>query len=177
MATLEKWPCSINCDFTRAASYNGRCYQTHPMIMGAPLFAEAKRVRKGRRALRRRPLPATAGSRVRFRCHSRHCVPSRWCYLGTTTKAIARWYRAIVPREGRIPQSAWSDYTLVYSWPVIPQRSITTRIIITGQGTRNTARGGVRVLVIPRFTPSRGTGERITGQRQTSPHCSPRRGK
>jgi len=64
------------------------------MIMGAPLFAEAKRVRKGRRALRRRPLPATAGSRVRFRCHSRHCVPSRWCYLGTTTKAIARWYRA-----------------------------------------------------------------------------------
>jgi len=72
-------------------------------------------VRKGRRALRRRPLPATAGSRVRFRCDSRHSVPSDYRYLGTTTEAIAHWYRAIVLKEGRIPQSDWSDYTLVYS--------------------------------------------------------------
>jgi hypothetical protein len=28
-------------------------------------------------------------------------------YLGTTTEAIAGWYRAIVPREDRIPQSEW----------------------------------------------------------------------
>jgi hypothetical protein len=33
--------------------------------------------RKGRRALRRRPFLATAGSRVRFRCDSRHCTPEQ----------------------------------------------------------------------------------------------------
>jgi hypothetical protein len=38
-------------------------------------------------------------------------------YLRTVTLAIARLYRVIVLRVDRIPQSEWSDDTLVYSWP------------------------------------------------------------
>lgn len=37
--------------------------------------------------------------------------PFNYCYLRTTTEAMARLYRVIVRREDRIPQSEWSDYT------------------------------------------------------------------
>jgi hypothetical protein len=98
-----------------------------PIIMGAPLFAAAKRVRKGRRALRRRPLPATAGSRVRFRCDSRHCVPWSYRYLRTTTETIARWYRAIVPRVGPIHDQNGLTIRWFISWPASARSLFATR--------------------------------------------------
>lgn len=95
----------------------GRCYPTHPISMG-PFCSRAdpKGARNrptGRYA--RRPLLATAGSRLRFRCDSRHFGRLIYCYLRTTTKAMARLYRVIVLSEDRIPQTEGSDHTLVYS--------------------------------------------------------------
>jgi len=50
-----------------------RSYRTHPIAMGSLCSrSEPKVTEKGRRALRRRPFLATAGSRVRLRCDSRH---------------------------------------------------------------------------------------------------------
>jgi hypothetical protein len=95
----------------------GRCYPTHPITIGPfRSRSDPKGVEKGRRALCRRTLLATAGAGL---------VPLRlsalsrltYCYLRTTTEAMACLYRVILPREDRIPQSGWSDYTLVYSSP------------------------------------------------------------
>jgi len=95
----------------------GRCYPTHPITMG-PFCSRgdpkgARNRPTGRYA--RRPLLATAGSRVRFRRDSQHFSRLIYCYLRTTTKAMARSYRVIVLSEDRIPQTEWSDHTLVYS--------------------------------------------------------------
>jgi len=39
-------------------------------------------------------------------------LPSSYDFLRTTIEAIARWYRAIVPRDDCIPLSERPDYTL-----------------------------------------------------------------
>jgi len=71
--------------------------------------SNAKRNQKGRRVLCWRP-----------RCGSRHSVPLNYSYLRTTTKAIARWYGAIVPREGRIHD--WDDPNIRWFIPGVSTR-------------------------------------------------------
>jgi hypothetical protein len=100
------------CD-SREPLLPGRCYPTRPITVG-PFWSRsdpkgAGKTADGRYAadlflqLPTVPLRLSALSRLTY------------CYLRTTTEAIARLYRVIVLREDRIPQSEWSDYTLVYS--------------------------------------------------------------
>ena len=87
------------------------------MSMGARLFAHCGESGE------KRPTGATPAT-LSCNCRlagpvplrpTRHFVPSSDHYLRPTREAIARWYRTIVPREGRIARSEWFDYTLVYS--------------------------------------------------------------
>ena len=56
------------CNARESLLLPGGCYPTHPKTLGSCCSrGEPNGAEKGRRALHRRPLLATAGSRVRFR--------------------------------------------------------------------------------------------------------------
>lgn len=96
----------------------GRCYSTHPITIGPFCSRNDPKGSWGK-------IDGRYASGLFLQLPVRGCgsaailgtQPFNYCYLRTTTEAMAHLYRLIVRREDRIPQSEWSDYTLVCSQP------------------------------------------------------------
>ena len=100
-----------------------------PDIPQSRNFQANQEKRKGRRALRRRPFLATAGSRVRFRCDSRHCVPEQ-----TKSGLLCTWRSAsmelLAQRDRRLYRTpVWRECTEGGSHYRIRIQPITRRFI------------------------------------------------